>query len=67
MSRSKKTLDGMRKAAKKGRLPGRPVTVSDDKIRKFMTLGTGAGARAVGLSRAQFIRRRTRLEDQHGG
>lgn len=65
MSRRQKTLDGMRKAAEKGRLPGRPVTVTDAKIRKAIPLGTAAGARAVGLSKAQFLRRRARLENQN--
>lgn len=62
MSHRKKILAGMQKAAEKGRFPGRPVTVSDAKIRKAIPLGTAAGARAVGLSKSQFLRRRYRLE-----
>jgi hypothetical protein len=53
----------MAKAALKGRVPGRPVTVTDDEIRKAIPLGTAAGARSVGLSKTQFITRRRRLEE----
>lgn len=62
--RKEKTREGMRKAAAKGRRPGRPLTVSDAAIRRAIPLGTLAGAAKVGLTKAQFIRRRRRLEEQ---
>ena len=66
MSHRKKTLEGMRKAAARGRVPGRPLTVSDAEIAAAIPLGTLAGAKKVGLTKAQFIRRRRRLEDKNG-
>ena len=62
----KRTLAGLKRAAKLGRYPGRPVTVSDEEIRKAIPLGTLAGAKAVGLCKAQFIARRRRIEDAIG-
>jgi len=56
----------MRKAAARGRVPGRPLTVSDAEIAAAIPLGTLAGAKKVGLTKAQFIRRRRRLEDKNG-
>ena len=60
--RSRKTKLGLAQAAAKGRKPGRPQTVSDEAVRSAIGLGTTAGAAAVGLSKAQFIVRRRRLE-----
>lgn len=54
---------GMRRGAAKGRVPtGRPYTVSNDEIRAVIHLGTLEAARMVGLSKAQYIARRRRLE-----
>ena len=64
MSHREKTLEGMRKAAAKGRRPGPPQKVSDAEIIAAIPLGTLAGAKAVGLTKNQFIRRRRRLEKQ---
>ena len=61
----KKTLEGLERAARLGRYPGRPLTVSDEAIRKAIRLGTIAGARKVGLCKAQFIVRRKRLEEAY--
>ena len=63
MANRVKTLAGMRKAAAKGRYPGRPQTVSDAAIRAAIPLGTAKGAARVGLSRTQFIARRRAIED----
>ena len=60
--RSRKTKLGLAQAAAKGRKPGRPQTVGDEAVRSAIGLGTTAGAAAVGLSKAQFIVRRRRLE-----
>jgi len=54
----------MRKAAAKGRRPGPPQKVSDAEIIAAIPLGTMAGAKTVGLTKQQFIRRRRRLEKQ---
>ena len=62
----RKWREGLRKAAAKGRLPGRPLTVPDAAILEAIPLGTAAGARKVGLSKTQFIERRRRLEEQDG-
>jgi DNA invertase Pin-like site-specific DNA recombinase len=62
MATREQTLEGMRRAAERGRVPGRPVTVSDAKIRAAIPLGTAAGAKKVGLTKSQFIRRRRKLE-----
>lgn len=59
----KRSLDGIRRAIERGRLPGSPARVSDDQIREAMHLGTAEGSRRVGLSKRQFIERRRRLED----
>lgn len=63
MSNTKAIIDGMRRGAAKGRVPtGRPYSVSDDAIRAVLHLGTLTAARAVGLSKSQFIVRRRKLE-----
>lgn len=58
----RQTLKGMAEAAQHGRLPGRPKRVSDDAIREVIMLATGEAARLVGLTKAQYIERRRRLE-----
>jgi len=58
----RRTLEGMAQAAARGRFPGPPIRVTDDEIRAVLHLGTAAGARAVGLTKAWFIARRRRLE-----
>jgi DNA invertase Pin-like site-specific DNA recombinase len=62
----RQTLEGMAKAAQHGRLPGRPKRVSDEAIRNVMLLGTIEAARLVGLTKAQYIQRRKRLEGEVG-
>lgn len=61
-SHAKKIKAGLARAAKLGRLPGAPRRVSDDEIRKVISLGTAEAARRVGLSKAQYIARRRRIE-----
>ena len=60
--RSRAIKQAQDKAAKHGRRSGPPLKVSDAQIRKTMHLGTTQAALRVGLSRAQYIVRRKRLE-----
>jgi DNA invertase Pin-like site-specific DNA recombinase len=62
MATREQILEGMRRAAEKGRFPGRPLKVSDAKIKAAMHLGASAGARKVGLTPSQFRRRRRKIE-----
>lgn len=62
MTTREKILEGMRRAAEKGRFPGRPQKVPDAQIRAAMHLGASAGGRKVGLTPSQFRRRRRKLE-----
>lgn len=57
---------GMAKGAARGRKPGRRNTVPDKAILAVIRLGTAEAARKVGLSKAQYIVRRRRLEEQDG-
>lgn len=57
---------GMARAAKFGRKPGRRgYVIPDAEIRKVMHLGTAEAARKLGMSKAWYIERRRRLEDQN--
>lgn len=58
-----KIMAGLKKAAAKGRKPGRPVTVTDAKIRAAIPLGTTKGAAKVKMSVSSFIRRRRLIEE----
>jgi hypothetical protein len=53
--------DGMARAARHGRLPGRSK-VSDEQIRAVMHLDAANAARVVGLCAKHYKRRRRRLE-----
>ena len=59
--RSKAIKQGQDDAAQRGRRSGPPVKVSDAVIRAVMHLGSTEAAQKVGLSRAQYIVRRGRL------
>lgn len=61
-TRSEQTKTGLARAAAKGRKPGAPSKVSDEAIMAALHLGTTDGAKAVGLSLAQFRNRRKKLE-----
>lgn len=63
---SEKTLAGLRAAALQGRMPGRPVSVTDEQLRAVIHLRTGEAASRVGLSKHQYIARRRRLETEPG-
>jgi DNA invertase Pin-like site-specific DNA recombinase len=57
-----KIMAGLKKAAAKGRKPGRPPKVTADQIRASIPLGTTRGAASVGLSVSTYIRRRRMIE-----
>lgn len=67
-----KIREGMARAAKFGRVPGRRGhRISDEAIREVMHLGTAEAIRALKskrlkISKAWFIERRRRLENQDG-
>ncbi len=63
-TRSEQTRNGLDRAVKRGRKLGPPFKVSDAAIRRVMAMGTAEAARKVGLTKAQYIIRRGRLEDQ---
>lgn len=58
-----KIIEGLARAAAKGRKPGRPNKVSDDDVRAAIPLGTVKGAAKVKLSVSTFIRRRRHIEE----
>jgi hypothetical protein len=58
-----KIMAGLKKAAAKGRHPGRKPKVTDDQIRAAIPLGTTKGAEKVKLSVSSFIRRRRLIEE----
>ena len=62
-NRSELTRKGVARARELGRKPGPPVQVSDEQIRTVIGLSTKDAAKAVGLSRSQYIRRRRQIED----
>jgi DNA invertase Pin-like site-specific DNA recombinase len=61
---SERIKHGLARAAAKGRKPGRPVDVTDDRIRAAIPLGTLKGAQRVNMSVSSFIRRRRLIEDR---
>ena len=60
--RSKAIKQAQHDAAQRGRRSGPRLKVSDAQIREVMHLGTTQAAHKVGLSRAQYIVRRRRLD-----
>lgn len=60
---TEKIRAGLVRAAIRGRKPGRPTKVPDDKIRAAIPLGTIRGAAKVKLSVSTFIRRRRAIEE----
>jgi len=62
-NRSDNIKAGLRHAKAHGRLPGRPVRVSDARIRAVAHLSATIAAAKVGLSRSQFILRRRKIEE----
>lgn len=61
---TEKIKAGQARAAALGRKPGRPMKVSDDKIKAAIPLGTAKGAAKVKLSVSTFIRRRRQIEEK---
>lgn len=52
-----RTMAGLRAAREAGRVGGRKKVYSDEQIREAAAKGTAAGARWLGMSKAQLIRR----------
>ena len=64
-SRGDKIKAGLARAAKYGRFPGRPATVTDAEIQAAMRKGGTNAEQAArcGLSIGGFLKRRKRLEE----
>lgn len=61
---NERTAAGLKAARAAGRIGGRKETYTDEQIAKVMHLGPVKGAKSLGMSKTQFIRRVDRLKEK---